>query len=200
MDRLLVVSLALSALGLGTLGALGHLWKAPDVALDDLARWEGQRICVQARVAHLRPTEGATRFSLASGEHSLGAWARFQPTLVPGDQVRACGTLARTSAGFELRPQRPADVTVVETWDATLTPLPVLADRPWEFEGRSVAVIGRLVRDGGSLFLLDPPTNARIRASAGDDAATEAQGRAEGVVEYDPERTQFRLRIRSFTT
>jgi hypothetical protein len=195
VDKLLLACLLLALQGLALLGVLAHAVHPGPVPLSNLARFEGQRVCVEATLASLRPQGDSTRFVLQDEGASLHGTARFPWTAVPGDDVRACGSLRRTGATLSLYPDRASDLRILRAWDTDLVPLPELAQRPWDHAGRHLATVGVVAKDGARYYLADAVTNARLRLVSADPTPEGERVRAEGVLEYDAKENQFRLRL-----
>lgn len=197
MDRLLGLCIAASAAGLVLLGLLAHAARPPTLPLEAVPSREGQRVCVEAAVATLDAAGGeASRFRLAEGNRTLAGRAWFVISASPGDRVRACGRVEPTPAGDgALVLERPADVRILRAWDADAVPLAVLSREPWDHADRSLAVWGRLERSGPRSYLVDPATDARMRAAAPDDAPRGLWLRWTGLVEYDRDESLFRIRL-----
>jgi len=199
MDRLLLACALATVAGLIGLGALGQARDLRPERFEDLPRLDGQRVCVDAVVAHLRPVDAGAHLVLVQGDRSLSAFARFAPHAVTGDEVRACGHLDGSSGTLRLLIDRPGDVRLLRPFDAQATPLVLLARQPWDYLDLHVAVYGHLSPQAGRLWLRDATTQAQIALAATDDLPPVDVVRILGVVEFEAERSSFRLRVEEAT-
>lgn len=196
VDRLLLACAILTVGGLLALGLLVSTVEQESVSMDVLERRAGQRVCVEGTLAHLRTsTSGATRFVVAEANRSLEGTAWFAWAAVPGDAVRACGTLRAASSGFELQPDRSRDLTILRSWDDEVVPLDRLAHEPWSWRDQRVATVGVLESEHGRAYMRDPQGPARLRSSSSPDAPAGTVLRFEGILVFDAEESQFRFLI-----
>lgn len=196
MDRLLALCLALAGLGLVVLGVMAHAAVPPRVGLNGLGRYEGRTVCVEATVAQTRTYDsGVTRLVLADVNRSLPTFLRRAPPTAPGDLVAACGTLSRTSTGYELDVRLEEDLVVLRRTSERLLPLSELLTRPWQRIDQHVLTEGLL--RGQPRVLAEPGSSRQLRVLPADplDVLPDGPARVTGRLEYEPDRGEFRLRI-----
>jgi hypothetical protein len=199
VDRLLLACALTTVLGLGALGALAYGLEPRPQPFDRLERFAGQRVCVDAVLAHLRPVDAGAHLTLVEANRSLAAFARFTPAAATGDRVRACGDLDTASGTLWLRLGRPDDLHVIATYDEEATSLALLAERPWERVGRHVALRGVYEHEDGRSWLADPTSQAHVRLSSVEGVDHGSTVWVRGLVEYDEDASAFRLRVEEVT-
>lgn len=196
MDRLLVACAVLSAAGLVVLGVIAVAYEPKPLPIQRLAQYEGQRVCVDATLAHLRPTVGESRrILLVQGNASLPGRVRFSWEAVAGDHVRACGDLGRESGALLLDVERPSDARILQRWDEEVVNLALVADRPWAHVDRRLATVGIPIVDGRTTFLEDRTSSARLRLARADEVPSGSLQRIEGVLAFDADESRFALYV-----
>lgn len=198
MDRLFASAAFLTAAGLLGMGLLVHATQDDVVPISDLARREGQRVCVEGTLDHLRTVGEGARFAVSQTSGAVLGRASFVPNATTGDRVRVCGTVERSGTLLMLALRNPAEVRVLKRWDAEATPLERVAEEPWAFEGRRLVVWGQVHREGARTYLVDVASAARLRGQASMALPSDVSLRLQGMLEYDEDETGFRFLVEAY--